>query len=73
MHLALPGDRGGDLASVEASVFDEDVRGIFTADHYASYVNTGTIGFESFRVCLGPGGFGIEANPLPFEKAEVRM
>src|SRR5580704_19569 len=54
LYIALSGQRGGDLASVKAPVFYEDVRGVFTADYHPSYVNTSAIGFESFGGYLGP-------------------
>src|ERR1700690_3060429 len=73
LQAAFANHGGGDLAAVEASVLDEDVGRIFTADYDACYVDSRTVGFECFGVYLGAPGFGIELNSLPLEEREIGM
>src|SRR5579862_1716706 len=73
VDFAPAGDRGDDLAAVEAAVFDEDVRGLLAADDDASDVDAGDVGFQGVRITLGTADLRIQLNSLLLQKLEIRV
>src|ERR1700679_1473847 len=66
-------NRSNDLPPMEAAVFDEDVRRVVPADHYAREINPRHVAFQSLRI---DGGLFVrrrQANPQLLEKCEIRM
>src|SRR5277367_2688158 len=60
-----------DLAAVEATVLDENVRSLQPADDNTRDVDAGHVGFQRIRVGLGTARFGIEANSVLLEELKI--